>query len=64
MLCDCHIFNHTTVPELCNICCVILQVQRRRGGEKWDVRVRKMRIEGEEMGEIKEAQKRIDQWES
>lgn len=32
-----HILSHTTVPELCNICCVILQVQKRGGGETWGV---------------------------
>lgn len=31
MLHDCHIFSHTTLPELCCICCVILQVQWVRG---------------------------------
>lgn len=50
MLYDCHIFHHTTVPELCNICCVILQVQKRRGGETWDVRDRENEDGKEERG--------------
>jgi len=38
LLCYCHIFNHATVPELCNICCVIFKVQGRSVDNTWDVR--------------------------
>lgn len=48
---DCHIFNHATEPERRDVFRVILQVQRRRGGETQDVRERENEDGGGERGE-------------
>jgi len=56
---DCHIFNHATVPELYHICCVILQVHRRRGSEASEMENIRIEVGMGGGGGIKEIRKRI-----